>query len=42
MITHLDLGTKPVSFVPPAMPGASVVNSHESVLLTEHAAAAAR
>ena len=33
VITHLDLGTKPVSFVPPAMPGASVVNSHESVVL---------
>lgn len=33
VITHLDLGTRPVSFVPPAMPGASVVNSHESVVL---------
>jgi oligopeptide transport system substrate-binding protein len=33
VITHLDLGTKPVSFVPPAMPGASVVNSHEPVVL---------
>jgi ABC-type oligopeptide transport system substrate-binding subunit len=33
VITHLDLGTPPVSFVPPAMPGASVVNSHESVVL---------
>jgi len=33
VITHLDLGTEPVSFVPPAMPGASVVNSHASVVL---------
>jgi hypothetical protein len=33
VITHLDLGTEPVSFVPPAMPGASVVNSHKSVVL---------
>jgi ABC-type oligopeptide transport system substrate-binding subunit len=33
VITHLDLGTEPVSFVPPAMPGASVVNSHEPVVL---------
>jgi oligopeptide transport system substrate-binding protein len=34
VITHLDLGTDPVSLVPPAMPGASVVNSHELVDLT--------
>jgi ABC-type oligopeptide transport system substrate-binding subunit len=34
VITHLDLGTEPVSFVPPAMPGAGVVNSHEPVDLT--------
>jgi oligopeptide transport system substrate-binding protein len=31
VITHLDLGTEPVSLVPPAMPGAGVVNSHEPV-----------
>jgi oligopeptide transport system substrate-binding protein len=34
VITHLDLGTGPVSLVPPAMPGASVVNSHKPVDLT--------
>jgi oligopeptide transport system substrate-binding protein len=33
-ISHLDLGTEPVSLVPPAMPGASVVNSHEPPDLT--------
>ena len=31
VITHVNLGTEPVSFVPPAMPGASVVNSHARV-----------
>ena len=31
--THLDLGTDPVSLVPPAMPGAGVVNSHAPVQL---------
>jgi ABC-type oligopeptide transport system substrate-binding subunit len=31
VITHVNLGTAPVSFVPPAMPGASVVNSHAPV-----------
>ena len=31
VITHVNLGTDPVSFVPPAMPGASVVNSHARV-----------
>jgi ABC-type oligopeptide transport system substrate-binding subunit len=30
-VTHVKLGTEPVSFVPPAMPGASVVNSHAPV-----------
>jgi ABC-type oligopeptide transport system substrate-binding subunit len=34
VITHLDLGTEPVSLVPPAMPGAGIVNSHEPVSLT--------
>ena len=34
VITHLDLGTDPVSLVPPAMPGANVVNSHAPVDLT--------
>src|SRR5512133_1873940 len=34
VITHLDLGTGPVSLVPPAMPGASVVNSPKPVDLT--------
>jgi oligopeptide transport system substrate-binding protein len=34
VITHLDLGTDPVSLVPPAMPGASTVNSHAPVDLT--------
>ena len=34
VITHLDLGTDPVSLVPPAMPGASTVNSHKPVGLT--------
>ena len=34
VITHLDLGNDPVSFVPPAMPGANAVNSHEAVPLT--------
>jgi oligopeptide transport system substrate-binding protein len=31
VITHVNLGTDPVSFVPPAMPGASIVNSHARV-----------
>jgi oligopeptide transport system substrate-binding protein len=31
VVTHLDLGSEPVSFVPAAMPGASVVNSHAPV-----------
>jgi oligopeptide transport system substrate-binding protein len=31
VITHLDLGTPPVSLVPPAMPGAGTVNSHAPV-----------
>jgi ABC-type oligopeptide transport system substrate-binding subunit len=31
VITHLDLGTPQVSLVPPAMPGAGIVNSHEPV-----------
>ncbi len=34
VITHLDLGTDPVSLVPPAMPGANAVNSHEAVDLS--------
>jgi ABC-type oligopeptide transport system substrate-binding subunit len=33
VVTHLDLGTDPVSLVPPAMPGAAVVNSHAPVQL---------
>jgi ABC-type oligopeptide transport system substrate-binding subunit len=33
VITHLDLGTDPASLVPPAMPGAAVVNSHAPVQL---------
>ena len=33
VVTHLDLGTDPVSFVPPAMPGAGIVNSHAPVQL---------
>ena len=31
VVTHLDLGTEPVSLVPPAMPGQGVVNSHAPV-----------
>jgi len=31
VITHLDLGTEPVSLVPPEMPGAGIVNSHAPV-----------
>jgi oligopeptide transport system substrate-binding protein len=33
VITHLDFGADPVSLVPPAMPGATVVNSHAPVQL---------
>jgi ABC-type oligopeptide transport system substrate-binding subunit len=33
VVTHLDLGGKPASLVSPAVPGASVVNSHEPVQL---------
>jgi ABC-type oligopeptide transport system substrate-binding subunit len=33
VISHLDLGTEPVSFAPPAMPGASTVNSHAPVAI---------
>jgi ABC-type oligopeptide transport system substrate-binding subunit len=33
VVTHLDLGGKPVSLVSPAVPGAATVNSHEAVQL---------
>jgi oligopeptide transport system substrate-binding protein len=33
VVTHLDLGGKPVSLVSPAVPGAGTVNSHEPVQL---------
>jgi oligopeptide transport system substrate-binding protein len=33
VVTHLDLGGKPVSLVSPAVPGAETVNSHEPVQL---------
>ena len=33
VVTHLDLGSDPVSLVPPAMPGAGTVNSHAPVQL---------
>ena len=34
VVTHLDLGSKPVSLVPSAMPGAETVNSHAPVTLS--------